>query len=683
MAELAFLRPAETLSVDARLAEFVRHAREDLSVFGSDLDWDAPRWELRGVPKISGRPDTARVVWGHPLKKSPNRAEDYAPLDPRNVDFFKAFVRYRHALVPNLSTGKRILAIRLLDKALSKAGKSIADARCEDFNVAAAAGRSVYAQRTAYSAGRQLEEIARFLDVHGLVADPLAWICPIRRPTHFDWIGVERKRNRDIKLPSERAIAALGEAYCRARSRMDVIAVSVYALLLATHSRMSEVHRLDAYDCEVETVEGGKRRYGLRWYPSKGGQPETRWIPTAFEPLVRDALERIRDLTEPARELARKYAAGDSILPQDDPEDPLARDSYISLATLGTVTKPAPAIVVMRANGFDVRWELARDLGVPVFTNNRLYLRAPIEEGFRAELPEGFPLADAKSGLDYRRALLVRTGDMTARSRNIFWRLSAIRSSAIDTIMNGKRRRRGRVAGLFERLGLVDEDGETVRITAHQLRHYMTTLAYEGNLSQLDIARWAGRSDIRHNEYYDHETAGSLVSKARAVDEDMFGGELTVTPRRPVTAKEIMQGASLAVHVTNYGACLHDFAMSPCPMYRDCLNCVEHACVKGDERAERALRERLAVMEKAVVAAEEAAAFGERNSEIWLSRKLIELGRLRELMALIDDDTVGKGAVIRLNGEARYVIDHEGFKEGGGLSIPDSGRDAVRWSEAG
>ena len=683
MAELALFRPEETLSADARLAEFVRHAREDLSVFGADLDWDAPRWELRGVAKISGRREPARVPWGHPLKKSPNKAEDYAPLDPRNVDFFKAYVRYRHGLVPNLSAGKRILAIRLLDKALSRAGKSIADARCDDFNVAAAASRSAYSERTAYSAGRQLEEIGRFLDDHGLVAGPLAWICPIRRPTHLDRIGVERERNRDRKLPSERAIAALGEAYCRARNPMDVIAVSVYALLLATHSRISEVHRLDAYDCEVETVEGGKRRYGLRWYPSKGGQPETRWIPTAFEPLVRDALERIRDLTEPARELARKYAAGDSILPQDDPDDPLAREGYISLARLGTVTNPAAAMAVMRDNGFDVRWELARDLGVPVFHNIRLYPRAPIEEGFRAELPEGFPVADAKSGLDYRRALLVRTGDMTARSRNVFWRLSGIPSCEICRIMNGKRTRPSRVVGLFEGLGLVDEDGETVRITAHQLRHYMTTLANEGNLSQLDIARWAGRSDIRHNEFYDHETAGSLVSKARAVDEDMFGGEVTVTPRRPVTAKELMQGTSLAVHVTNYGACLHDFAMSPCPMYRDCLNCVEYACVKGDERAERALRERLAVMEKAVVAAEEAAAFGERSSEIWLSRKTTELARLRELVVLIDDDTVGKGAVIRLNGEARYVIDHDGFEKGGGLSIPDPGRDAVRRTEAG
>ena len=78
------------------------------SVFGADLDWDAPRWELRGVAKISGRPETARVAWGHPLKKSPNKAEDYAPLDPRNVDFFKAYMRYRYGLAPNMGACKML-----------------------------------------------------------------------------------------------------------------------------------------------------------------------------------------------------------------------------------------------------------------------------------------------------------------------------------------------------------------------------------------------------------------------------------------------------------------------------------------------------------------------------------------------------------------------------------------------
>ena len=198
-------------------------------------------------------------------------------------------------------------------------------------------------------------------------------------------------------------------------------------------------------------------------------------------------------------------------------------------------------------SGFDVRWELARDQGVPVFTSTSGFtcarrLKRASGQSFR----KGSLWPIAKSRLDYRRALLVRTGDMTARSRQHLLAACLVSHPRRDRSHHERETQEesARVAGLFERLGLVDEDGETVRITPHQLRHYMTTLANEGNLSQLDIARWAGRSDVRHNEYYDHETAGSLVSKARAVDEDMFGGAVTVTPRQPVTAKQLMQGTS-------------------------------------------------------------------------------------------------------------------------------------------
>ena len=653
MGELALFQPREALDAETRLADFIRHARDDLTVFGADLDWDAPVWQLRGVARVSGRSKSVlRVNWGHPLKKAPRSIEHYAPLDARNIDFFKAYLRHFYGLALHLNPNHHLSAMRHLDKALSRSGKSIADARADDFNAAAAAGRSRYSRHTAYRVGRQLEAIASFLGDHRLVARPLVWTNSIRRPTHFDRIGAPREERRARKLPSERAIAALGEAYRRARHPMDVIAVSAYALLLATHSRISELHRLDAYDCEVEVIEHGQQRYGLRWYPSKGGEPETRWLPSALVPLARDALKRIRDLTEPARALARRYMAGEEILPADDLDDPLARAGYIGMKTLGTVTKPGPAIAELRRNGVDLRSVPAKDLGVPVSTTARLYLRAPIEAAFRSQLPEGFPIADPKSALGYDRALLVRTADVGRQSSRLFWRLSCIPSDAIEHTMNGT----GFTSGLFARLGLVDDDGETVRITPHQLRHYMTTLANEGNLSQLDIARWAGRKDVRHNAFYDHETADSLVSKARALGGEMFGSPITATPQRPVTPRQLIEGNLAGVHLTRYGACLHDFAMSPCPMYRDCLNCVEHACVKGDGRAERALRDRLAVMERAVAAAEEAAAIGEGNSEIWLSRKRIELARLRELVALIDDATIAPGAVLRLDDAARYAI---------------------------
>ena len=149
MGEFALFQPREAFDAKTRLAGFIRHAREDLAVFGAGLDWDAPAWQLRGVARVSGRSkNVLRVNWGHPLKKSPASNAAYAPLDGRNVDFFKAYLRYRYGLAPQMNPQLMLSAMRHLDKALAEAGKSIADARPDDFNAAAAACRSHYSAQT-------------------------------------------------------------------------------------------------------------------------------------------------------------------------------------------------------------------------------------------------------------------------------------------------------------------------------------------------------------------------------------------------------------------------------------------------------------------------------------------------------------------------------------------------------
>jgi hypothetical protein len=60
-------------------------------------------------------------------------------------------------------------------------------------------------------------------------------------------------------------------------------------------------------------------------------------------------------------------------------------------------------------------------------------------------------------------------------------------------------------------------------------------------------------------------------------------------------------------HVTLYGFCIHDFTSTPCEMFRKCLDCREHVCVKGvpgkTERLRHSLeaaRDNLAKARKAV-----------------------------------------------------------------------------------
>ncbi len=62
---------------------------------------------------------------------------------------------------------------------------------------------------------------------------------------------------------------------------------------------------------------------------------------------------------------------------------------------------------------------------------------------------------------------------------------------------------------VFERFGMVEADGTVIRMNTHQFRHWLNTLAQAGGMSQLEIARWSGRKDVRQNAAYDHVSGPS------------------------------------------------------------------------------------------------------------------------------------------------------------------------------
>lgn len=624
MGELVLFKPDAERRAEDSLAEFIALARDQLTVFGEDLEWTNVCWQLKGLPMVSGRKKILRVHWAHPAKGS---QRVYTPLLSGNGDAFRAWFRYTMGLNPKINFYPCTAAIRCLDEALGRVPRSIVYTKPDDFYAAALLIRSNYADAKAYRIGVSLGNFAKFLREHGLLARPFVWKNPISRPNGRDRIGPDRERNDARAMPRDGVMDAIGDAYRLATEPMDVLALSVIALLIVTNGRISEIHRIDADNCEVEEDRGGERRYGLRWVPSKGAPPETRWIPSAFVDLARDALRRLREVTESGRALARCYEAGDAIV-KPDQGNSVTRTHLANWGlNRGTIT-----MLIKRA-GANTGNRYGR-----VIDHSRL------EAVFREDLPKDFPIADPMTGLQYSRSLTTICKAIQPGYSSSPWRVGSATSDCINQILCGH----GPLKGVMERLDCRDADGNIARITPHQVRHLLTTLANEGGLSQLDIARWAGRRDMSHNQYYDHESMGSLVARARDLGGEMFGNALVATPNGPVTVADFVKGASTAVHLTEFGVCRHDFSATPCPMHRDCLACVEHACVKGDARAEKSLRERLLVLKKAAVDARDADADGAFGADIWRRRSEAELSRLLALVAILDDPAVPVGSVLSL-----------------------------------
>ena len=145
-----------------------------------------------------------------------------------------------------------------------------------------------------------------------------------------------------------------------------------------------------------------------------------------------------------------------------------------------------------------------------------------------------------------------------------------------------------------------------------------------------------------------------MVAKAEALDTSLtlFGPEGEVSQHVPVTTQEINLMERGAMHVSVWGVCSHDFIMSPCEKFRDCLNCEEHVCVKGlgKDSAEQLTRIKLRLdqVEKDFAEAKAAIAKGFAGADRWYEYHQKTVERLRQLVEILESPQVPDGAQIKL-----------------------------------
>ncbi|MHO47208.1 integrase, partial [Escherichia coli] len=172
-------------------------------------------------------------------------------------------------------------------------------------------------------------------------------------------------------------------------------------------------------------------------------------------------------------------------------------------------------------------------------------------------------------------------------------------------------------------------------------------------LSNLEIAKWSGRADMKQNRAYNHMTEYELVGMSERLDpsKGLFGPAGDVAKHLPVTIQEFNTLDHAAVHVTEYGYCVHDYTMGPCEKFRDCVNCTEQVCIKGEdtEILDR-IKKRLVKSERMFCIADAAVERGEMGADRWYQYHKKTVTRLRELVAILENPDIENGAQIKLRG---------------------------------
>ncbi len=645
MSDLILFKPKAELDASENLRGFINSCRNELTVFGSDLPFDENVWDITDSIDLKGHGNKRhRLVFSN--LETVNNKVPVSMAEPF-LSFAKAYFRYMQGFRPIAGTGPRLVALRALEAALRANGCDPDPVRADMliFNRAAQMIVEKYTQAAAYRMGGQLEMLADFLTDNKLTTVPVRWRNFIKRPGDAVRVGKEFDERRKDKMPSQAALDALPQIFRNAIDPIDVIVSSASAMMCASPDRISELLSLPL-NCEVrqKNTKTGEEAYGLRWWPAKGAAPMIKWVVPSMASVVQEAIEKIRKVTDEARRIAKWYEEHPGQLFLDSDFEFLRSQEVISMQELADV-------LGLVNSGSATAWCRNNSISIKGQGKLRVVRFDDVQEVVIGMLPKDFPLMDKDTGCKYSESLfVVRVNELGVKRGTYKCMIEPISINQINTGLGG--RAEHGFASIFSRFGFVEPDGQPINISTHQFRHYLNTLAQAGGLSQLDIAKWSGRKDIRQNAAYDHVTPGQMVQKIRdAIGDDstMFGPLAELVKKTLIPRDEFARLVVPTAHTTELGYCIHDYTMSPCQQHRDCIHCTDLICVKGDEEKERLLRQQLEEARALLRRAEEATKEGYFGSDRWLEHHASTVERLSQLCSIIDDPKVPMGAVIQLS----------------------------------
>jgi len=642
MADIIHFTPRSELNTEKNLALFIKQCREDLTVFGADLPFDKNVWDLSEHIKLSGRNLKVRAVFSS--FEAAKKSQSQPAMSPRYLDFAKAYFRYMHGLRPTKIVGQRLAALRLVDAVLIEAGL---DGRVTAINPmvlnrACSLAIEHFSKTLAPKVAGQIELLSNFLMESELVDMRAKWVKPIKKARENNArVGSDAEAARQKKMPSAAAIEAMAHVFVNAQDPAELYIGSTLALLHCAPQRINETVRLQV-GCEVDSrSQSGEPQYGLRWPGSKGFDNSIKWILPTMVDVAKQAIEKLTQVSAEARSIALWYEKNpDKIYLCSDVEH-LRSSSHLSADDIS---------MILYGEKDDSRQIFSWCAREGLIRTDGRYSFANFESVVLSKLPAGFPCVSKR--LKYSDAFYsIRPHEMNAKRRT--WRC------LVGYLSSGQIAGRIGTSGgasetVFDKFSLVDDDGSPVRITSHQVRHYLNTLAQSNGASQIDIAMWSGRADTGQNSAYDHSTPGRVYSNIEDLVEsagsDLLGGSLVkLEPKVIARRDDVGQLITGSIHVTDYGLCTHDYAMSPCDKHLDCLNCNELVCIKGDHvRTEniRRTRDQTKTLLAQAESAEDSDTYGASR---WVEHQRRTIERCDQWLAALACPTVAPGAAVRLS----------------------------------
>jgi integrase len=290
------------------------------------------------------------------------------------------------------------------------------------------------------------------------------------------------------KLPAPGTLEALANIYYRLStapagdvSDYTLILISGVVILMFTGMRLGELLTLP-FDCEVEEHvparepgEADVRYYGLRYWVEKGRKKMRRvkWISPTAEPVVREAVRRIKRLTADARRRAK-------ILEDNPDEVPLPTD----IANLPIISRSQLISLLGYKDGSHLsrtsRARLPRDE-----VNGRVYYRVEDVKAFlvskRVRELYTFRCGDTVQMLSESLFVVFDNQAAFRQTNKCSLLVEPVKGWSIEHFLSPAMGRNGPRLTVFAEFGLTEEEKALI-MNPHAFRHWLIHIAYQGGI---------------------------------------------------------------------------------------------------------------------------------------------------------------------------------------------------------
>lgn|GEM_PF-300182 len=656
--------------------------------------------EVEAVPNPNAKMDYSSYYWdglGNFTKMGVNsRKKDKSTwLDNSMIRFAKAYIKYQ-AIKSGSSMYAHFYAIRALEAAVTTRGEQVVISKLlpRDFDQAAQEAKAKMAEGAAYQAGMKLNFMRKFLIDHKMIK-PFEWKNPFSKPKdRKELTGDVGQEYRESKMPDENSIMAMAAIFAKKDSELtarDIFTSSTFSLMMSAPERGSEplylradcldVHIVKKSQDDTQQISADKtlkqsdgtelwlaedddeqpvqEQIGIRWFSGKGYGYENKWVPDVMNPVIKAAIKRLKKQSKQAREFAKMLEESNDfprhpLCPRVDEDKLLTKAEAVAALGLD-ISQLTRKQATSSGNSFLQKHGIER-------ANYAVTLR-DLNKIVRARLPEGWPYIPFKKGkvrLKWSEALYAGFANQFSVSKGTIYtdlwmpNITTLNEDLKPTIK--KNRSTGEIAAgilsIFARHGY-----KGLELRSHQPRHLLDTLASVNGMSDTLRSKWAGRADPKHNRYYDHTDEQEYnhdwlehESKDELLANDdvrsLFKVQIAKGNMRSL--QEHNTRTSLAVHITEYGECKHSYIDEPCMKHRDCLNCNELVCTKGNDDRLKRIQEQLKKEKLLLLGDEKAVNEGVKGAEQWYQRRVTTIKRCESLITWLTSDDVKNGDMIKL-----------------------------------